>query len=146
MGHESRPDEVSRRTFLGSTAAAALAAPFAAKAAGANDKIAVGMIGLGIRGSQLLERLYAGNKETAAVVAVCDAYTGNLSKACARIATLGGNTPKQYADYRDLLHDKSIDAVIITVDWQQAGQSFNARARSLFRCAERSRGEIQRLG
>jgi predicted dehydrogenase len=113
VDHESRPEDVSRRTFLGSSAAAALAAPFAAKAASANDKIAVGMIGIGIRGSQLLERLYAGDKENAAVVALCDAYTGNLAKARARVETLGGNTPKQYADYRDLLRDKSIDAVIV---------------------------------
>ena len=113
MDQKSLPGEVSRRSFLGSSAAAALAAPFAARAAGANDKIAVGMIGIGIRGSQLLERLYARNKETATVSAICDAYTGNLSKAAARVETLGGNTPKRYADYRELLQDKSIDAVII---------------------------------
>ena len=113
MDHKSRADEVSRRTFLGSSAAAALAAPFAANAAGANDRIAVGMIGLGIRGSQLLERLYAGNKDAATVAAICDAYTGNLAKASARIETLGGNNPKRYGDYRDLLQDKNIDAVII---------------------------------
>jgi len=113
VDQKSLPGEVSRRSFLGSSAAAALAAPFAARAAGANDKIAVGMIGIGIRGSQLLERLYARNKETATVSAICDAYTGNLSKAAARVETLGGNTPKRYADYRELLQDKSIDAVII---------------------------------
>jgi predicted dehydrogenase len=93
--------------------AAVLAAPFAAAAAGPNDKISVGMIGIGIRGSQLLERLYAGSKDQAAITAICDAYTGNLAKAGARVEALGGNTPKRYADYRDLLQDKSIDAVII---------------------------------
>ena len=111
MHRPRTPGEVSRRTFLGS--AAALAAPFAANAAGPNDKLAVGMIGLGIRGSALLERLFASNKENAAVVAICDAYQGNLSKAGARIQTLGGNAPKPYADYRELLQTPSIDAVII---------------------------------
>jgi len=105
--------DLNRRTFLGSSAAAALATPFPANAVAANDKITVGMIGLGIRGSYLLERFYARVKETATVVAICDAYTGNLSKARERIATLGGNTPKPYADYRELLQDKSIDAVFI---------------------------------
>ena len=113
MDRESLPGEVSRRKFLGSSAVAALAAPFAARAVGANDKIAVGMIGIGIRGSQLLERLYAGSKETATVAAICDAYTGNLAKAGARIQALGDSAPKRYADYRELLQDKSIDAVII---------------------------------
>jgi len=106
-----RPGEVSRRQFLGG--AALLAAPLAARAVGANDTVAVGMIGVGIRGSLLLERLYSGSKDTAAVVAISDAYTGNLAKAAARIATLGGSAPKRYADYRELLHDKSIDAVIV---------------------------------
>ena len=113
MDRQPWPGEVSRRKFLGGAAAAALAAPFAAKAGGANDKITVGMIGLGIRGSLLLERFYARAKDTATVVAICDAYTGNLAKAGARIAAVGGNTPQTYADYRDLLRDKSIDAVFI---------------------------------
>ena len=113
MNQTPQPGEVSRRKFLGSSAAAALAAPFAVNAAGANDKINVGMIGVGIRGSLLLERLYGGSQDTATVTAVCDAYTGNLAKACARIETLSGNAPKRYADYRELLHDKSIDAVIV---------------------------------
>jgi len=106
------PADVSRRKFLGGTAAAALAAPFA-KAVGANDKITVGIIGTGIRGSYLLERFFARNKETATVTAICDAYTGNVAKSVARVQTLGGNAPKTYADYRELLQDKSIDAVFI---------------------------------
>ena len=113
MDPESRPAGFSRRAFLSSSAAAALAAPVAARAAGANEKIAIGMIGLGIRGSQLLERLYSGSKDTATVSAICDAYTGNLAKAAARIESLDGGTPKRYADYRELLRNKSIDAVIV---------------------------------
>jgi len=105
--------KVSRRKFLGRSAAVALAAPFYASAVGANDRIAVGMIGLGIRGSLLLERLYSGSKQSATVTAICDAYTGNLSKAGARIEALDSHRPKTYADYRELLQDKSIDAVII---------------------------------
>jgi len=110
---ESRPAGFSRRAFLGGSAATALAAPVAARAVGANERIAIGMIGLGIRGSQLLERLYTGSKDTATVSAICDAYTGNLAKAAARIESLDGGTPKRYADYRELLRDKSIDAVIV---------------------------------
>ena len=113
MEQKAWPGEVSRRKFLAGSAVSALAAPFAANAVAANDKITVGMIGLGIRGSLLLERFYARAKETAQVVAICDAYTGNLAKAGARIATLGGSPPKTYADYRELLRDRSIDAVFI---------------------------------
>jgi predicted dehydrogenase len=113
MQQQRLPDGVSRREFLGASAAVALAAPAAGAATGPNDKIAVGMIGLGIRGSYLLERFFASSKDTATIAALCDAYTGNLAKAGARVRTLGGNVPKTYADYRELLQDKSIDAVII---------------------------------
>ena len=112
MDQQRLPGDVSRRRFVGSSAAA-LAAPFVAKAVGANDKITVGMIGTGGRGCYLLERLFARNQETTTVAAICDGYTGNLVKAGALVQTMGGNAPKTYADYRELLQDRSIDAVFI---------------------------------
>ena len=108
MAGRSQPEEVPWRRRRGSAGGA-----IRGEGRGANDKITVGMIGIGIRGSLLLERFYARAKDTATVVAICDAYTGNLAKAGARIAAVGGNTPQTYADYRDLLRDKSIDAVFI---------------------------------
>ena len=112
MDQQPLSGRISRRKFVGG-GAAALAAPFVAKAVGPNDKIAVGMIGTGIRGYYLLQRLFARNRETTAVTAICDAYTGNLAKAGALVQTSGGTAPKTYADYRELLHDRSIDAVFI---------------------------------
>jgi predicted dehydrogenase len=97
---------VSRRTFLATSAATALTAA-------ANDKISVGLIGIGIRGSYLLERLIASSGNSMAVTAICDAYTGNVAKASTRIQTVGGSTPRVYADYREMLQDKSIDAIFI---------------------------------
>jgi predicted dehydrogenase len=71
------------------------------------------MIGLGIRGSLPAGAPLRPQQRHATVAAICDAYTGNLAKAGAASQTLGGNTPQAYADYRDLLRDKSIDAVFI---------------------------------
>ena len=113
MDRKGFSGDVSRRRFLGGGAAAALAAPFALQAAAPNDKISVGMIGTGSRGYYLLERFFARSKETATIAAICDAYKGNLARAAARVQSMGGNTPKIYADYRQLLQDKSIDAVFI---------------------------------
>ena len=48
-----------------------------------------------------------------AVTAICDTYTGHLARAKDRIQTIYGITPKTYDDFRDLLADKSIDAVFI---------------------------------
>src|SRR5437660_2294106 len=104
--------DFSRRDFVKSTAALA-AAPQVLRAQGANDKISIGWIGTGGRGDYLMQRMYVDNKNVARVVAVCDAYTGNLARAKDRVSTLGGNTPKTYADYKDLLADKSIDVVFI---------------------------------
>jgi predicted dehydrogenase len=104
--------DVSRRRFVAG-GAAALAAPLIAQAAAPNDKIAVGIIGTGSRGYYLMERFFTRCKDTAQVVAICDAYTGNLAKGAARVETMGGNAPKTYGDYHELLQDKSIDAVFI---------------------------------
>lgn len=104
---------VSRRRFLNSSGAAALAAPYFLGSQGANDRLTIGVIGTGGRGYYLLERFYARNKDNATVVALCDAYTGNLARAKDRVQSMGGNPAKTYADYRDLLQDKGIDVVFI---------------------------------
>jgi len=79
----------------------------------ANDVINAGFIGTGARGYYCLERLYQGSKGLAQVTAVCDTYTGNLNRGKERVQKMGGNTPKTYRDYRELLADPSIDAVFI---------------------------------
>ncbi|HZU28857.1 MAG TPA: Gfo/Idh/MocA family oxidoreductase [Bryobacteraceae bacterium] len=106
-------DELSRRSLLKASAAAALAAA-ARPVLAASDRITIGWIGTGTRGYYLMERLYKGSPDLATVVAVCDTYTGNLAKAKDRVQTMGGNTPKTYENYMDLLADPSIDAVFIS--------------------------------
>jgi len=107
------PHPLSRRDFVKSSAALA-AAPAFLRAQGSNSKVTIGWIGTGSRGDYLMQRMYVDNKDVAQVVAVCDAYTGNLARAKDRVSTLGGNTPKTYADYKELLADKSIDVVFIS--------------------------------
>ncbi len=120
--------ETNRRKFMaGSLAAAGVAvAPQAARAAGANDKIRMGFIGVGNRGSQLLHLFM--REPDVEVVALCDAYEPFLSRDYSQVAQrykdeLGGRIPKLgetfdkppklYKDYRKLLEDKDIDAVCI---------------------------------
>ena len=106
--------DLSRRGFVLTTAGAAFtAAPAVQSALGASDKINVGFIGAGARGYYLMERMYKGSGELAQVTAVCEAYSGNLTRGVERVKTMGGNTPKSYVDYRELLADPSIDAVVI---------------------------------
>jgi len=107
-------DDLSRRNFVKRSAGAALAAaPAVLPALGANDRLNLGWIGVGTRGHYLLERLYKGVPQPYQVVAICDAFEGYLGRGKDRIQTMGGNAPKIYGDYRELLRDPSVDAVVI---------------------------------
>ncbi len=125
----------TRREFIAKSAAASaglilggktLATSRGNRILGANDKIRMGFIGIGNRGSELLALFM---KESACeIAALCDTYKPyqlrDRSKVEPRwIADVGKKVPKMhekfpnkptlYDDWRDLLNDKSIDAVVI---------------------------------
>ena len=125
----------TRRTFIRQSAittvglAAGLktiGAPYKSAILGANEKIRVGFIGVGNRGTQLMHLFM--NHPGCEVGALCDVYqpymTRNRDAVHPRyIKDMGGQIPgmgekfpnqvKLYPDYRKLLEDKSIDAVCI---------------------------------
>lgn len=105
--------ELSRRNFVRAAGIAAAAAPTILPALGAENRASVGVIGTGGRGRYLMERAYAGNAKAIQINAVCDTFTGNLAKAKDLVQSKGGNAPKTYEDYKQLLDDKSIEVVII---------------------------------
>jgi predicted dehydrogenase len=91
---------MDRRRFLLTTAAAQ------ARIQGANERIRAGIIGAGGRGKYLTAQF----KEIGAeMAAVCDVYEANLQGGLKEAST--GARP--FHDYRKLLDDKSIDAVIV---------------------------------
>lgn len=74
---------------------------------GASDRVGVGYIGLGNRGDQVHDAfLEHGDAETAAV---CDLREDYLDLAVRKSRA----TPARYKDYRKLLEDKAVDAVVI---------------------------------
>jgi predicted dehydrogenase len=97
----------SRRNFLGKVASASLATMASpGTVLGANERIRLGIIGAGDRGMQIVrEALRCENTE---FVGFADIYTRRLEEAKA----VAPNA-KTYLDYRYLLEDKSIDAVLI---------------------------------
>ncbi|MBL8229288.1 MAG: Gfo/Idh/MocA family oxidoreductase [Bryobacterales bacterium] len=103
-------ESVSRRSFVKTSAAMA---PAVLSAQNVNSELQVAWIGTGSRGYYLMERAYKGNGKPFKVVATCDTYDGNLAKGKDRVQTMGGNTPKTTKDYREILADKSVDAVVI---------------------------------
>jgi predicted dehydrogenase len=97
-----------RRAFLGSAAAATA---LGASRVAANDRISVAFVGVGVMGSENLGA--AMKQQGVAVSAVCDVYQPNLERAAAA-ARRGGHQPKEARDFREVLTDRSIDAVCIS--------------------------------
>jgi predicted dehydrogenase len=107
---------------------------------GANDKIRVGFIGVGNRGTQLLNMFM--EQPDCEVAALCDVYEPyalrDYSKVDPRyikdmerqVPKMGEKFPndvKRYTDYRKMLEDKTIDAICIgTPDHWHALQTIDA--------------------
>src|ERR1041384_8221742 len=109
----------SRRNFVGKVAyglAGTLAAG-PARVLGANDRIRIGIIGMGDRGTELVNHLRAcPNTE---IAGFADVYAKRLETAAA-IAP-GAAT---HSDYRILLEDPAVDAVIIATPQHLHAQQF----------------------
>ena len=109
--------QLTRRSLVST----ALTAASAARVLGANDRIRLGIIGTGGRGSYLMR--VAAKVGGIEWVAVCDAWDERRDKA-AELA--GGNVVKD-ADYRRLLDRKDIDGVIVAT-WDQMHAAITADA------------------
>lgn len=99
---------ISRRSLLGAGVAAAVAPAIARGLEPTADPVRVGHIGCGTRGWDLTR--HTGAISEAKVVALCDAYKPHLDR-----GVEAGRNPdaKRYQDYRDLLADPKVEAVII---------------------------------
>ena len=96
---------MNRRAFLLSSGGATAA--FAA----ASDRISLGVIGAGGRGTFVMTVFQ--KDSSVHVGAICDVYEPNLEQSLSTASKVPGNAPRAYRDYRKLLEDKSIDAVLI---------------------------------
>jgi predicted dehydrogenase len=99
--------DLTRRTFLQSGTALAAATGAPVKSYAANDRIQVGVIGTGARSHELITALL--QHQGAEIVAVVDAYKGRIERAIERT----NGRAKPYKSYRDILAQKSIDAVLV---------------------------------
>ncbi len=97
----------SRRTFLAASAAFSLG-----RVLGANDKVNVGIVGIGGRGNDHITNYAA--LPGARIAALCDVNQAALEKGQATVKKLTGEEPKGFSDMRRMFEDKSIDAVSIT--------------------------------
>ena len=111
---------MQRREFLRTGAITALASQ---RVLGANDRIGVALIGCGGRGRGVTA--YVPKIGGAEVRGVSDVYVPRRQQAAEQF----GSTAKPFNDYRDVLNDKDIDAVVIgTPDHWHAPMTIEAVA------------------
>ena len=126
ISRETRLEKTTRRDFCATSlkAAAAIAIPTIIPAsalglgtkAAPSERITIGMIGMGRQARAYNLPWFLKSPETE-VVAVCDVDTWRLKNAAEMVRRNGGKaakTVKTYADFRTLLADASIDAVMIS--------------------------------
>jgi len=113
---------LTRRDFTKSAAIAGVGTALgASRVSGANDRIRLGFIGLGNRGDQVLDAFLS--QADAEIVAICDLWQPYMDFAARKI----GRAPRQFKDYRALLDQKDVDAVVVcTPDHWHALQAIHA--------------------
>jgi predicted dehydrogenase len=111
--------KLDRRTFMAASAitatGAALAMPDAASAAavqGANQRINVGVMGTGGRGTGLA-RAFQGQPNVD-VTYVCDVDEARVNEAAQAVAKVSGRAaPRAVNDFRRMLDDKAVDMIVV---------------------------------
>lgn len=115
--------ELARRDFLrgAGTATAAMTAASYSRVLGANDRVQLGLIGCGDRGTAVMNLFI--KTDQVQVTALCDIYEAHIERARQR----GATGAKGFADHRKLLETKGLDAVLIaTPDHWHAATAIDA--------------------
>ena len=114
-------DSINRRSFLAKSPKAGLGLaagitllsnPRSVRAAPANEKIVLGIIGVGGRGPNLARGF--NERDDCTIGAIADVKASLLESRAAEIAkNQNGQMPAVHEDFRKILDNKSIDAVVI---------------------------------
>ena len=99
--------DLSRRTFVRGTAVALTAATYS-RVLGANERVGVGFIGYGLIGKRHVLDFQA--EKGADLVGVAEVHRGRRDEA---VELIGGGC-QGHADFRKLLDDKSVHAVVVS--------------------------------
>lgn len=81
-----------------------------------SDIVRIGMIGLGARTETLLATMFELQNE-AEVTAICDFLDARIEKINSIFDKHNCKRPKAYKDYRELIKDPNVDAVLVPTSW-----------------------------
>ena len=107
MKNKTRRGFIADSTRGAAGAALTLSAASWNKVLGANDRVRLGVIGTGLRGGDVMSHFQ--KQPGVEVVALSDCYDVHLNQALAKTE----GKAKTYAEYRQLLDSKDVDAVLI---------------------------------
>ena len=100
---------IDRRTFLGAAGAVAFSGGLSG-AAPASERVRLGVIGVRGRGGELAAEF--AKRADCEVVALCDVDDASFKKTAPTVEKISGKAPRIEKDFRKLLDDKGIDAVV----------------------------------
>lgn len=107
-------ESISRRGFLNRSiqagTAGALSAASSARAFAANEKLVMGVVGIRGRGAYLAQSFA---KNGIHVAYLCDVDTNLFADRLKAVEAVQGQAPRAVKDYREILDDRSVDAVIV---------------------------------
>jgi len=94
------------------------------RAFGANERLAVGVMGVGRQGTGKVGQVQGAGCD---VVAVCDPDKQHMARAAGKVE---GASVRQYQDFRKMLDDKSIDAIVMCTPhhWHALGSVMACQA------------------
>ena len=127
---------ISRRRFLSRSAGAgaglAVAGfPGIASARNVNNRLNVGIVGPGGRGTSLLKNFFAhNNRFNAHLTAIADLWSFHRDKASKFVTENQGQVPKVYRHHEEILADADVDAVIIATPDHAHAQVLTAAAKA----------------
>ncbi len=108
--------KTTRRSFIGTTAASALALTTRLQAAESDKVLKLGVIGTGWYG--MVDAKAALKVGGAEITAICDVDSEHLEAAAAELEKLQGKRPQTFKLYQEMLDKAGLDAVIIATPTQ----------------------------
>ncbi|NAS32268.1 Gfo/Idh/MocA family oxidoreductase [Flavobacteriaceae bacterium R38] len=116
---KSRRDFIKKSALIGAGISIAPGLAFANKKQEKKEKLKLGLIGVGLRGTNHLNNVLL--RDDVTVTAICDIDEGRIAISLKAIEDKGFPKPKVFGkndyDYKNLLDLKDVDAVIISTPW-----------------------------